>query len=98
VAALSRAIAIRGSAGAELWVDVDAAAPDRAGLGTDAGVTGVASADDADDSCCFDLSGDSPATDASSMRRAPSARRKRTVKPLNRRPDTAARTMYQCPA
>ncbi|WP_240657988.1 hypothetical protein [Streptomyces populi] len=96
MAALSRAIAIRGSAEAELWVD--AAAPDRAGPGTDAGVAGVASADDADDSCCFDLSGDSPATDASSMRRAPSARRKRTVKPLNRRPDTAARTMYQCPA
>lgn len=75
MAARSRAIAIRGSAGAELWVDVDTGAPDRAGLGTGAGVTGVASADDADDSCCFDLSGDSPATDASSMRRTPSARR-----------------------
>ncbi|MFD8734752.1 hypothetical protein ACFV06_07490 [Streptomyces sp. NPDC059618] len=77
--------------------EADATAPDRAGPGTAAGASGVASADDADDSCCFDLSGDSPATDASSMRRTPSARRKRTVKPLNRRPDTAARTMYQCP-
>jgi hypothetical protein len=81
VAALSRAIAIRGSAGAELWVDVDAGAPDRAGLGTDAGVTGVASADDADDSCCFDLSGDSPATDASSIRRTPTARRNEPSNP-----------------
>ncbi|MEU0783345.1 hypothetical protein ABZ341_17445 [Streptomyces sp. NPDC006173] len=46
---------------------VDDGPPDRAGPGTGAGVTGVASADDADDSFCFDLSGDSPATDASSM-------------------------------
>lgn len=79
MAARSRAIAIRGSAEAELWADADA--PDRAGPGTDAGVTGVASADDADDSCCFDLSGDSPATDASSMRRTPSARRNEPSNP-----------------
>jgi hypothetical protein len=70
---------MRGSAEAELWVD--AGAPARAGLGTDAGVTGVASADDADDSCCFDLSGDSPATGASSMRRTPSARRNEPSNP-----------------
>ncbi|MFE9807531.1 hypothetical protein [Streptomyces sp. NPDC005548] len=70
---------MRGSAGAAPCADDDAVAPgdagdavddgppDRPGPGTGAGVTGVASADDADDSFCFDLSGDSPATDASSM-------------------------------
>ncbi|MCX5132588.1 hypothetical protein ACFWA4_00095 [Streptomyces sp. NPDC060011] len=79
VAARSRAIAMRGSAGAVPCADEGATAPGdaedaaddgspgRAGPGTGAGVTGVASADDADDSFCFDLSGDSPATDASSM-------------------------------
>ncbi|MER5874845.1 hypothetical protein [Streptomyces sp. NPDC001910] len=79
VAARSRAIAMRGSAGAVLCADdgatapgdaedaADDGSPGRPGPGTGAGVTGVASADDADDSFCFDLSGDSPATDASSM-------------------------------
>ncbi|PBC62731.1 hypothetical protein BKI49_15835 [Streptomyces sp. Tue6028] len=76
MAALSRAIATRGSAEAGAVDGLDAAP--RAGPGTAAGVTGVGSADGADDSCCFDLSGDSPATDASSMRRTPRAS-KRTV-------------------
>lgn len=63
---------MRGSAAAGAEAAADAAP--HAGLGTAAGVPGVASADDADDSCCFDLSGDSPATDASSMGRTPSVR------------------------
>ncbi|MFD6308363.1 hypothetical protein ACFWFF_35760 [Streptomyces sp. NPDC060223] len=64
VAALSRAIAMRGSAGAE----AETGPAPRVGPGTAAAVPDVGSPDDAvaDDSCCFDLSGDSPATDASS--------------------------------
>jgi hypothetical protein len=46
-----------------------------------------AAAGSPDDFCCFDLSGDSPATDASFIRPAPN----RVVAEL------AVRTMYQCP-
>ncbi|WP_369235404.1 hypothetical protein AB5J56_25720 [Streptomyces sp. R21] len=68
---MSRATAKRGSTGAE----ADADAVGRVGPGTGTGVPDVGSADDVDDSCCFDLSGDSPATDASSMRRPPAPNR-----------------------
>jgi hypothetical protein len=84
------------AAGAEVGAGVEPDAVTRAGPGTVAGAPGVGSADDADDSCCFDLSGDSPATDASSMRHTPSVRQPNR-QTLNHRPDTAVRTMYQCP-
>ncbi|BFO22397.1 hypothetical protein SHKM778_87850 [Streptomyces sp. KM77-8] len=51
----------------------------------------------ADDSRCFDLSGDSPATDASSMCRTLRVRQPNREPPPVTTLDSAARTMYQCP-